>query len=119
MAIRSHPGVQNFPASLISSELSSHQMAIRSHPGVQNSPARLVSSKLSSHQMAIQRHPGVLIFQRTTNHFGIFGPTGYVRSGLGVFPRQAHVPFSASPYFRHLCVFFLISFHTRVRRWMP
>ena len=75
-------------------------MAIRSHPGVQNFIASLISSKLSSHQMAIQCHPGVLRSQLTANHFGIFGPTEYVRSGLGVFPRQARVPISASPYFR-------------------
>ena len=75
-------------------------MAFRSHPGIQNFPASLTSSKLSSHQMAIQGHPGVLRFELTANHFGIFGPTEFIRSGLGVFPRQARVPISASPYFR-------------------
>ena len=35
----------------------------------------------------------------------IWRPTEYVRSGLGVFPCQAHVPFSASPCFRLWCVF--------------
>ena len=101
------PELKKLLASLSSSELSSHQMAIQSHPGVQNFPASLISSKLCSHQMAIQRHPGVCIFQLTSNHFGIFGPTGYVRSGPGVFPRQAHVPFSASLFFRLWCVFTL------------
>ena len=57
--------------------------------------------------MAIQCHPGVPRSQLTANHFGIFGPTEYVRSGLGVFLRQARVPTSASPYFRLQYVFTL------------
>ena len=39
------------PLDTSSSELSSHQMAIRSHPGIQDLSASLISSELCSHQM--------------------------------------------------------------------
>ena len=94
MAIRSHPGIQDYPANLISSELCSHQMAIRGHPGVQELPASQIPSVLSSHQMAVRGHPRVFQFAHIiATHFGIFGPTVYVRTG----PVQARVPIGAAP----------------------
>ena len=60
------PGVQKVIASLISSELSSHQMAAVQLE-VQRVTASLIPSKLSSHQMAICSHSGLCRFSALFN----------------------------------------------------
>ena len=110
MPIRGFMGLQRVTASLISSELSFHQMAVRRQPEVQRVTASLIPSKLSSHQMAIRRLLGVSPHQLSSNHFGVFGPTGCVHRGLhshttgsgpvrGV-PPPGTRPYCASPFFR-------------------
>ena len=60
---------------LISSELSPHQMAIRGQRGVQKMLRTLISSELSSHQMAIRSHLGVKPHRLSAMQSGVFAST--------------------------------------------
>ena len=67
---------------LLGTVSSSKQMPIRGFTGVQKVIASLISSELSFHQTAIRSHLGVRPPQLSSNHFGVFGPTGCVHRGL-------------------------------------
>ena len=98
----SRVGVQELLGNVSSSELSSHQMAIRGFMGLQKVIASLISSELSSHQMAIRSLLGVSPHQLSSNHFGVFGPTGCIHWGLhphttGSGPVRGVLPPGTSP----------------------